>query len=69
MKKSISEVFKNCTVNGGVLIECEKEYTYEHDILEIFKRLNGMEGLTITIKQESQYGAIQRQDDEEEVEY
>ena len=58
MKKSISETFKNCTVCGDVLIEIDKEETYEHDIMAIFRRLDGVEGLNITIKKDSQYGAI-----------
>ena len=69
MKKSISEVFKNCTVSGDTLIEYEKEDTFEHNIAAIFKRLDGIDGLTITIKKDAQYGAITKQDDEEEGDY
>lgn len=60
MKKSISEVFKNCTVFGDTLIEYDKEESFEHDIMAIFKRLDGVDGLTITIKKDAQYGAIKK---------
>lgn len=65
MKKSISEVFKNCTVDGDLLIEYDKDESYVHDIAAIFKRLDGEEGLTITIKKDAQYGAIIKHDDDD----
>lgn len=62
MKKSVSETFENCTVEDGVLIEVEKEETFEHDILAIFKRWEGEDGITVSIKRDAQYGAIEDED-------
>ena len=58
MKKTINMVFENCTVMDDTLIECSKEETIEHDILGIFRQLNGEDGLTITIKKTTKSGEI-----------
>ena len=58
MKKTINMVFENCTVMDDTLVECGKEETFEHDILDIFRQLNGEDGLTITIKKTTKSGEI-----------
>lgn len=56
MKKNITMVFENCTIDGDVIIENAKDQAYEYSIAEIFERLNGETGLTITIKKATKTG-------------
>ena len=58
MDKTINMVFKNCRVDGEDLIEDLKDGPLYHNINEIFKRLNGEDGLTITIKRTTRSGEI-----------
>lgn len=58
MKKNVSEIFRNCTVDGDYLIECNKDVSFEHSISEIFKRWNGVDGVTVVIKRDTQCGEI-----------
>lgn len=58
MKKTINMVFENCIVMDDTLVECCKDETIEHDILSIFKQLNGEDGVTITIKKTTKSGEI-----------
>jgi len=59
MKRSINMSFENCRVDGDDLWEePAKEEPMQHSIKEIFKMLNGEEGLTITIKKTTRSGEI-----------
>ena len=59
MKKSINMSFENCRIDGDDLWEePSKEEPMQHSIKEIFARLNGEEGLTITIKKTTRSGEI-----------
>lgn len=59
MKKSINMSFENCRIDGDDLWEePAKEEPMQHSIKEIFARLNGEEGLTITIKKTTRSGEI-----------
>lgn len=58
MKKSITMVFENCTIDGDYIIETAKEEVFEHRIMDIFASLNGETGLTITIKKATKTGDV-----------
>lgn len=59
MKKSINMVFENCRIEGDDLWEePAKDEPMQHSIKEIFSRLEGEEGLTITIKKTKKSGEI-----------
>ena len=59
MKRSINMSFENCRVDGDDLWEEPvKEEPMQHSIKEIFKMLDGEEGLTITIKKTTRSGEI-----------
>lgn len=59
MKKIINMSFENCRIDGDDLWEePSKEEPMCHSITEIFQRLNGEDGLTITIKKTTRSGEI-----------
>ena len=58
MKKTINILFENCTVDGDVIIENAKDAAYEHKIMDIFKMLDGEDGLMITIKKTTKIGEV-----------
>lgn len=59
MKKSINMVFENCRVDGDDLWEdVQKGEPLCHSIKGIFEKLEGEEGLTITIKKTAKIGEI-----------
>ena len=59
MKKIINMSFENCRVDGDDLWEePAKEEPMQHSIKEIFKMLDGEDGLSITIKKTTRLGEI-----------
>ena len=58
MKKNITMVFENCTIDGDYIIENAKDEAFEHRIADVFASLNGETGLTITIKKATKTGDV-----------
>ena len=58
MKKTINMIFENCTIDGGVIIENAKDCAYEFRVEDVFKQLDGEDGLTITIKKATKIGDL-----------
>lgn len=63
MKKSINMVFENCRIDGDDLWEDLKDESLQHSIREIFSRLDGEDGLSITIKKTTRSGEIRGRDE------
>jgi hypothetical protein len=47
--------FKNAEINTDdmTIVEVGKDYTNEYNILDVLKSWNGIEGISLTIKQDS----------------
>lgn len=58
-KCSKSIVFSNAEIRADemLIIEYKKDDMFEHDIMEILKEWSGKEGLTISIRQDTQRGS------------
>lgn len=51
-------VFENCTIDGDTIIENAKDQAYEHNIMDVFEKLDGETELTITIKKVTKSGEV-----------